>query len=202
MSHSERTLLLVQSSAKGDDSITRALARDLAERLAAQEGSEIVLRDLAKGVETIDPLWVGANFTPPEARTEAMSDRLAGSDALVAEVMNADTLVLGMPMYNFGPPGPFKSWIDLVIRAGVTFRYSEAGPVGLVENKRAFIVMASGGTPVDGPMDFATPWLKHTLGFLGITDVTVVAADRSVMRDDAVSEAQAAIDALAPRNAA
>lgn len=92
----------------------------------------------------IDEAWVAANFTPPSARTPEHNYILAHSDLLVQEVMDADTLVIGLPIYNFGVPASLKAWVDLVAHAGVTFSYSEAGPVGLLEDKRAVLAVASG----------------------------------------------------------
>ena len=86
--------------------------------------------------------------------------------------------MIATPLYNFGVPAALKAWVDLVARVGVTFKYTEKGPVGLLENKRAIIVFASGGTQAGSAIDFATPYLKHVLGFIGITDVDVIAADQ------------------------
>jgi FMN-dependent NADH-azoreductase len=143
----------------------------------------VTLRDLGDGVPFVDADWIASNFTPAEA--------------LVAELQAADTLVIGAPIYNFGVPAALKAWIDQVARAGVTFRYSETGPVGLLSGKRAFIVAASGGTEAGGGMDFATGYLRHVLGFLGIADVTLVAADRLMFDQGAVARAEAEIARLA-----
>jgi FMN-dependent NADH-azoreductase len=116
----------------------------------------------------LDTDWVTANFTPPEERGEAERAALAESDALVAELKAADVLVIGVPIYNFGIPAALKAWVDLVARARVTFRYTEQGPVGLLTGKRAYLAVASGGTPVGSAIDFATGYLRHVLGFLGI----------------------------------
>ncbi|MEM8761182.1 MAG: NAD(P)H-dependent oxidoreductase [Pseudomonadota bacterium] len=101
-------------------------------------------------------------------------------------------------MYNFGVPAAFKAWIDLITRARRTFKYTETGPVGLLEGKKVFLLVASGGTEVDGAMDYTTPYLRHILGFIGLTDVQVIKADRQMSRgDDALEEAKAAIDGIA-----
>ena len=96
---------------------------------------------------------------------------------MVAEVKAADVLVLGVLIYNFGAPAAFKAWFDMVARVGVTFKYLETGPVGLLSSKRAILVFASGGTPVGSDIDFATPWVKQALHFIGIDDLTVISAD-------------------------
>ena len=192
------TLLRVDASARRDGSSSRALVTRLADGLVDAGAAErVVHRDLADGVELIDQAWIGANFTPDAERTPEHLERLSVSDALVAELMEADIVVIGMPIYNFGPPAALKAWIDLVARARKTFRYSESGPVGLLENKKAYVVVTSGGTAVDSTIDFATPYLRHALGFVGIDDVTVIGADRQMANADAVSAAEARIDALA-----
>lgn len=173
--------------------------RDLTDRVLAKLAPDsITVRDLADGIGLVDEAWIAANFTDPEARTDEQRKRLAQSDTLVSELRAADLIVIGMPIYNFGIPATLKAWIDMVARARETFRYTENGPVGLLTNKRAIIVAASGGTELDGEIDFATPYLRHALGFIGIEDVEIVAADRQMVDGDvARSKATAAIEQLA-----
>lgn len=102
---------------------------------------------------------------------------LTFSDQLINEVKAADVIVLGVPVYNFSIPATLKAWIDLVARARETFRYTENGPVGLLENKKVYLVMASGGVPLESEMDFASNYLKFFMQFIGITDVTLVNAN-------------------------
>ncbi|MCH8159834.1 MAG: NAD(P)H-dependent oxidoreductase, partial [Proteobacteria bacterium] len=109
---------------------------------------------------------------------EQQRKTLAYSDTLVAELQNADVLVIGVSMYNFSITATLKAWIDMIARARLTFRYTENGPQGLLSGKKAYLVVATGGVPVGSPMDFATPYLRHALAFVGITDVEIVAADR------------------------
>lgn len=183
-------ILLVQSSARTDASVSRRLARELADSL----GGPVTLRDVAAQGEFIDGDWVAANFTPAPDRNPAQSARLESSDMLVAEIQDADIVVIGMPIYNFGIPASLKAWIDQVARAGVTFKYTENGPVGLLTGKKAYIVVASGGTQALSEIDFATPHLRHVLGFIGISDVTIVGADQQMMRGaEAVTQAEAQI---------
>jgi FMN-dependent NADH-azoreductase len=106
-------------------------------------------------------------------------------------------LVIGAPIYNFAPPAALKLWIDQIARARETFRYTETGPVGLLTGKRAVIVTASGGTAVGSEIDFATGYLRHILGFVGVTDVEIIAADRTMADDGSVERARSAIAALA-----
>ena len=151
----------------------------------------MVRRDLIDGIGFVDESWIAANFTAAEERTVTQRERLSESDQLVAELQAADVVVIGAPVYNFGVPATLKAWVDQVARARVTFRYTDAGPEGLLEGKKAYVVIASGGVPVDSAVDFATPYLRHALGFLGIHDVEVIAADRlNVRGDEAVDEAR------------
>lgn len=115
---------------------------------------------------------------PKADRAAEQAASLELSDTLIAELEAADAIVIGMPIYNFAPPAAVKAWADQVAVPGRTFSYSADGPKGLLEGKKAYVVVTSGGTQVDSPIDFATPWLRFFLGFIGITDVTVIAADR------------------------
>lgn len=193
-----RNILQIDSSARTDGSITRSLSQAFVERLSSAD-TQVVTRDI--GVQPLPLLtedWVGANFTPDEARTPAQQDTLALSDTLIAELEAADTIVLGVPIYNFGVPAVFKAWVDLVARARKTFKYTEKGPVGLLEGKKAYVVIASGGTASGSDIDFATPYVRHVLGFLGIHDVSVIAADQLMAGgDEKIASARQAIDALA-----
>lgn len=187
-------ILLVQSSARTDASVSRRLSRELAETL----GSQITTRDVAQAGEFIDSGWVAANFTPATDRSAEQLQRLVSSDTLISEVQDADIVVIGMPIYNFGMPASLKAWIDQIARAKVTFEYTETGPVGLLNGKRAYIVVTSGGTPALSDMDHATPHLRQVLGFLGITDVTIINADQQMIRGEAaVQQAEDQIAALA-----
>ena len=117
------------------------------------------------------------------------------ADALIAELQATDTLVLSLPVYNFTMPSTLKAWADLVARAGTTFRYTESGPEGLLTGKKAYVVIASGGTPIGSEIDFLTPWLRHFLGFLGITDVEIIAAD-GIMGIDGEQKIEAAAQTI------
>lgn len=180
----ERTVLRIDASGRHEGSQTRALTDKVISYLAASGASKVITRDVAGGVEFVDEAWITANFTPEEDRTEDQKLRLRGSDALVDEVVQSDVVVIGTPIYNFGIPVVLKAWIDQVARARKTFRYTENGPVGLLEGKKAYLVVTSGGTKVGSEMDFATNYLKHVLGFIGIHDVTVFAADELMMHDE------------------
>jgi len=121
---------------------------------------------------------MGAWMTEESQRNEEQVMLAETSDKLIKELQDSDILVLSMPMYNFGVPSTFKAWVDRVARAGMTFRYTENGPVGLLENKKVFIVVTSGGTEIGADNDFLTPWLTHCLNFIGVTDVDFIKADK------------------------
>ena len=178
--------------------MSRLLTRDLLDALEARHGDvSITRRNVAEGLPFVDADWVVATNTPEEDRTEAQRQTLAFSDELVEELVAADILVIGAPIYNFSVPASLKAWIDLVARVRRTFRYTENGPIGLLEGKKAFVLVPSGGVPVGSPVDFATPYLRHALSFIGITDVHIVGAqgaDRG--NDQALDNARARIAEL------
>lgn len=186
-------VLRVDSSARGVGSVSRRVADTLIERLgSAVTTVELTVRDLATAPPAfVDAAWVDASFTPEEQRGPAQRAALAESDALVAELVAADVVVIGVPVYNFGIPATLKAWVDMVARARLTFRYTEHGPEGLLRGKRAYLAVASGGVAVGSETDFATGYLRHVLGFLGITNVAVVAADRAMARGGDVAMAAA-----------
>lgn len=193
------TILRIDASGRQDGSKSRALADALIEKLrAASPDAELNHRDVAKGLPFVDAAWIEANFTPEEARTDDHRAALATSDNLVAELEAADIVVIATPMYNFGVPATLKAWIDMVARAGKTFRYTPEGPVGLLKGKKAYIVMATGGTEIGSEIDHASFYLRHILGFVGIDDVTLFGAGQLMAKGEApVEEARAAIDAAA-----
>lgn len=173
-----RTVLHIDASARTQNSITRELSAKVVDRLSPET---VVRRDLVQPLPLISETWVNANFTPADDRDAVQRDVLSLSDTLVQELQDADTIVIGVPIYNFSVPAVLKAWIDQVARAGVTFQYTENGPKGLLEGKRAIIVVASGGTPVGSEIDFATGYLQHVLGFIGIHDIELVKADRTAV---------------------
>lgn len=189
------TVLHIDSSARAENSVTRTLSAEITAKLGADR---IIRRDLATPLPLLDEAWVGANFTPADQRSADQKALLAQSDALIAELQEAETIVIGAPIYNFSVPSTLKAWIDLVARVGVTFRYTETGPIGLLEGKRAIIAVASGGTQAGSDIDFATTYLRHVLGFIGITNVELVAADQlSMDAEGSMARAKSAIEDLA-----
>ncbi|WP_170373298.1 FMN-dependent NADH-azoreductase [Ruegeria arenilitoris] len=190
-----KTILHIDASARRTGSATRDLSARIVRHLGA---SRIIRRDLATPLPLLTEDWITANFTPADQRDATQRDLLALSDELVKELQQADTVVIGLPIYNFSVPAAFKAWIDLVARAGLTFSYTENGPKGLLEGKRAILAIASGGTAVGSEIDFATGYARHVLGFIGIHDVDVVAADRMALDPEAtLSNAQKAVAELA-----
>ncbi len=176
-------ILRIDSSARRDGSETRALNDALISRIEATAEVTVIHRDLAADAPGfVNEAWVGANFTDPDARSDAQAAELAGSDALVAELEAADVIVIGAPIYNFNIPAVLKAWIDMVARARLTFRYGESGPEGLLKNKKAYVVMASGGVSMGSAMDFASPYIRYILGFVGIHDVEFISA--AEVKDD------------------
>lgn len=180
-------------------SVSRKLTdRILARLTAAHPAATVTERDLAAGLPPIDAAWLGAVFTPAEARSPEQTAIVAVSDALIAELKAHDLLVIGLPIYNFGVPATLKTWFDHVARKGETFAYSEAGPQGLLTGKRAIVALSSNGTKLGSEIDFASGYVRHMLGFMGITDVDFVAADAMVFDPEAtMTRAEAEIDALA-----
>jgi len=197
-------ILHIDASARHEGSISRSLTADLVAALEDRHpGAEIIRRDLADGIPMINADWIAANFTPAEERTPTQRITLARSDALVAELKEADILVIGAPIYNFSVPTALKAWIDMIARARLTFRYTEKGVEGLLLNKKAYIVVPSGGVPVGSAVDFATPYLRHALAFVGIDDIEIVAAtgaDRD--NGEALDQARAKIAELVHLDAA
>ncbi len=200
------TILHLNSSVRSTGSISRQLTGEFVEKLkAAHPGANVIERDLAKDpVPHLNEQMMGAYFTPPEQRSEEQRRTVKLSDDLVAELMSADIVVIGAPMYNFSISSTLKAWIDHVARAGITFKYNEQGvPVGLVSGKKFFVFTSRGGVYSSGPakaLDFHETYLRGALGFLGITDVTFIHTEGVAMGEDAANKAVAssrdAMDAL------
>lgn len=152
-------VLQINSSITGDNSVSRELSRELIKRLnQVSEGIELIERDFGKEpIPHLDGARLGALFTPAEARSEEQNQAVAFADQLIDELMQADTLVIALPMYNFTIPSMSKAWVDHVARAGVTFQYTDTGPVGLLSGKKAYLVSALGGKHEAGGSDFMRP---------------------------------------------
>ena len=184
-------ILQINASARSAGSNSTRLADAITARLLAQNPGAIVeLRDLASDPHPVlDEPALGALFTPADQRTPEQAARVALDDQLIDQVKSADALVLGVPMYNFGVPVQLKTWIDAIARAGVTFRYTENGPVGLLTGKKVYVALARGGLYRDTPADSQVPYLRGILGFLGMTDVEFVYAEGLAMGADVAAKA-------------
>ncbi len=184
------SILHVNSSARTAGSASRRGGDMVIEHLKACYGSASVhTREAVDEATFLTEAWIGASFTHVDERSADQNAILATSNALAQEVLDADILVLGVAMYNFGLSSAMKAWIDQIARPGVTFRPDpEHTYVGLTTGKKAYIVLASGETPAGCEMDFVTPYLKHVLGFLGITDVQVIGADMTVTAPETLQD--------------
>jgi FMN-dependent NADH-azoreductase len=167
-------ILQINASARREGANSTRIADAVVERLRAKNPTaRLQVRDLASQPHPmLDETGLAALSTPPE-----QAARVALDDALIAEVQAADVIVLGVPMYNFGVPAQLKNWIDAIARVGVTFRYTEQGPVGLLAGRRVYVALARGGRYRDTPSDSQVPFLKTMLGFLGMTDVRFIYAE-------------------------
>ena len=202
-----KTVLLVTASARHEGSASRAAAAHFIGQLrAAHPGLRVIERDLAAQAPAhITTEWAGAHYTPADKRTPEQRALLADSDAFLAELRAADAVVIATAMYNFGVPSPLKAWIDAVSRSGETFVYDAAGGgfKGLLTGKRALTIVASAGDYAPGTpaaaIDFATPYLRFILSFVGIADTLSVAVPNQAgeKRAAAVESAHARLGELA-----
>jgi FMN-dependent NADH-azoreductase len=188
------TLLHIDSSIRSTGSVSRQLTAEFVSKWTiARPGDTVVARDLARDpVPHLTEQMMGAFFTPADSRSPEQAKTVALSDTLVEELFAADVIVIGVPMYNFSISSTLKAWIDHVTRAGVTFRYTETAPVGLVGGKKVYIFTASGGVYSEGPaqsMNFQETYLRAALGFIGLTDVTVVRSEGLAMGEPSVQAA-------------
>lgn len=194
-------ILQINASPRRGDANSTKLASQVSQRLqASHAGSSLTVRDLGEQpVTVLDETALGALFTPAEQRSANQAAVVAEYDALIAEVQSHDAIVLGVPMYNFGVPVQLKAWIDAIARAGVTFRYTENGPEGLLKGKTVYVALARGGLYRDTPKDSQVPYLKTVLGFLGLTDVRFIYAEGLNMGPEAAAKgfAQAEADLAA-----
>ncbi|MGI4832445.1 MAG: FMN-dependent NADH-azoreductase [Janthinobacterium lividum] len=194
-------ILEILSSPRGAASYSNQLANGLVEKLvAANPGSTVKLHDLTnKPFPHLEEAHLQSFFTPAEGRSPEQQAAVRHSDEAIAELMAADTIVIGAPLYNFGIASTLKAWIDHIARAGITFQYTAAGPEGLVKGKKVYIALSSGGVYSEGPMtsyDFVAPYLKTFLGFIGMTDVTVVRVEGTGVPELQPTALQKALDSV------
>jgi FMN-dependent NADH-azoreductase len=177
-----KTILQVNSSLNGPGGLSSRLASEFATALAAERGARVVLRDLARQpVPHLTAERFAAFATPASERSVAQQRHVAASDDLIEELRRAEVLVIGLPMHNFGVPSVLKAWFDHIARAGVTFRYTAEGPVGLLAGKKAYVFATRGGMYAGTARDLQTAYVKQVLGFVGIHDVEFVYAEGLAM---------------------
>lgn len=175
-------ILHLISSPRGGASFSIKLGHAVAEKLQkANPSSTLKVHDLTnKPFPHLEEAHLNSFFTPAEQHSPEMAEAIKHSDQAIAELMEADAIVIGVGMYNFSIPSTLKAWIDHIARAGKTFNYSANGPEGLVKGKKVYLAITSGGIYSEGPMkayDFTEPYLRTVLGFIGMTDVTVIRAE-------------------------
>ena len=198
-----QTLLQIKASLFSDKGESSRLAERFAGAwLAAQPDRRLIVRDLARDpLPHLDAERFGAFLAKPQERTKPQAEVLRRSDELIQELKEADVVAMGVPMYNLGIPSSLKAYFDHIARAGVTFRYTEKGPVGLLTGKKAYVFATRGGLYAGTPLDTQTPYLRHVLGFLGIRDVEFVYAEGLALgpaaREPALAKAGAQAEALA-----
>lgn len=195
---STTNVLLLTSSPRGEASLSTQVATELAQKIT---GAQVTTRELWRDpLPHISPAFIHAVFTPEADRSPEQREALVVSDALIAELQAADIVILGAGMINFALPSSLKAWIDHVTRSGLTFRYGEAGPEGLVQGKKVILVLATGGVYSEGPMvalNHMEPYLKTVLGFLGMTNVETILVEGVAFGPEATEKALTAARARA-----
>lgn len=198
----EMKVLHIISSPRGENSFSIKLGNAIVEKLISFECvTNVNLRNLTdKPFPHLEESHLNSFFTPAENRTPEQLAAIKHSEDAIAEIKDADTIVIGVPMYNFGIHSTLKAWIDHVARAGVTFAYTADGPKGLIKNKKVYLAIATGGIYSDGPYksyDFTEPYLRVLLGFLGMEDVTVLRVEGlnvEGIKETALEKALAEVD--------
>ena len=176
-------ILFLKTSPKNEGSISTELGEYLVNQLTSVSKSTVTKRQLDEEIPFINQQIINGLYVDDSQKTFEQKEALKLSDTIVDDVNNHDTIVISTPIYNFSAPAVLKAWADMVARVNKTFSYTENGPVGLLKDKKAYVVISSGGTKVGSEIDFFTPWMKHFLKFIGITDVEFIAADQP-MSDD------------------
>ncbi|GGU80353.1 FMN-dependent NADH-azoreductase 3 [Pseudomonas laurentiana] len=196
-------VLIIESSARQHDSVSRQLTRDfIAQWQSAHPTDAITVRDLAANpVPHLDETLLGGWMKPEEQRNAEELKALQRSNELTDELLAADVLVMAAPMYNFTIPSTLKAWLDHVLRAGITFKYTETGPQGLLTGKRAYVLTARGGIHAGAASDHQEPYLRQVMAFIGIHDVTFIHAEGLNMggdfHDKGLNQAKAKLAAVA-----
>jgi len=179
----------IDSSSRDEQSHSRRITQQFIDSLSKKTAVESNPLNVAAGLPFLTDAMIGSYFMPNEQRTAEQKSVISVSNDIVTSAKGADVWVIGVPIYNFSMPASFKAFIDLLCRAKETFTYTETGPVGLLENKQVFVVVASGGTEIGSDVDFLTPWLKHCLGFIGVENVHFIHADKySQEKEEAIAQ--------------
>ncbi|GLR68303.1 FMN-dependent NADH-azoreductase [Acidocella aquatica] len=187
-----KQILMIDVSPRGKDSASRAVAETLVARLTVlYPSARLIRRDLAaEPLPHLDGITLRAITTRDPVEAEQLQAAARQSDQLTGELLDSDLLVIAAPMWNFGVPSALKAWIDLVVRPGRTFRYAAGEVLGLAKDKKAILVLASGGVFTEGPWrpwDFVEPYLRQILGFIGIVDVQTVRVEGMNIPELAIS---------------
>lgn len=191
------SILLIKSSLNGEQSHSNTLSQSLVKQLNVKGNVSIVRRDLAKdNLPHLTQAEMGAWMTDIAQRSQEQTDLATISDDLIEELKNSDTIVVAMPMYNFGVPSTFKTWVDRVARAGITFQYTENGPAGLLKDKTVIVVASRGGIYAGTQKDSQTQYLKDVFSFMGMEDITFIYAEGLNMlgSDERLAQAQQTIN--------
>ena len=187
----------IDCSARKRGSTSRELAKKLLNKIKKLK-DKVIYRDLDDEMLFVAGLTESGMSIPENERTEQHKKMFDLSDKLVKELKDSDIIIISTPIYNFGPPATLKAWSDLAARVKSTFKYSSDGKqIGLLENKKVYLVITSGGTRIDGKDDFLTPWLKHVLNFFGITNIKVISADQmSIDYEGSIKKAEEEINKI------
>ena len=182
MNNEMNKILFYKTSPKNESSISTELGEYLVNRLSKEGNTNVSKRQLDQ-VPFINQQIINGLYINDNEKTLEQLEAFKISDAIVKDVHENDTIIISTPIYNFAAPAVLKAWADLVARLNKTFQYTDNGPVGLLKNKKAYIVVSSGGTKIGSEIDFFTPWMRFFLNFIGIKDVTFISADQ-LMSDD------------------
>ncbi|MBD1161507.1 NAD(P)H-dependent oxidoreductase [Pelagibacterales bacterium SAG-MED15] len=187
----------IDSSARKEGSISRSLAKKLLNKIKKPD-DEVIYRDLDDEMLFVSGLTESGMKIPEDKQTDGHKKMFQLSDKLVEELKDSDVIIISAPIYNFGPPATLKAWSDLAARVNTTFKYTPDGKrIGLLKDKKAYLVITSGGTKIGSEEDFLTPWLKLMLNFFGIMDVKIISADQmAIDYEKSIAKAEKEIEDL------
>ncbi|HKP95290.1 MAG TPA: FMN-dependent NADH-azoreductase [Fibrobacteria bacterium] len=196
-----KNVLVIESSPHRKGSYSRRLTEAILGKLKENNsGAEVKVRDLAeRPLPHLDGFHLAAFFIPPQHRTENDRETLRSSEEAIAEVLEADAIIIGMPMFNFSIPSSLKAWIDHIVRAGRTFNFTAIGPEGLVKGKKVYLAISTGSVYSDGPLkarDFTEVYMRTILGFIGLTDITTFRVEGVAVSDLQATALERAISSV------